>query len=114
MNPESIVACLKDCQVIEMNRGVRLWSVSGQNMTLSYVELQPSAMTDSHRHPSEQVNYILQGSVEAIIGEETRKCHSLKSGDVIVVPPNSRHQFRTVGPEVAAMIGVLNPPRGKA
>jgi|HubBroStandDraft_6_1064221.scaffolds.fasta_scaffold1009776_2 quercetin dioxygenase-like cupin family protein len=111
MNRESIVACLRDCEVSEVNRGVRIWSTSGQNMTLSYVELQPSAVTDPHRHENEQMNYILQGNVEAIIGDEYRTCHSLRSGDVIVVPPNSRHQFRTVGSEVAVMIGVLSPPR---
>jgi quercetin dioxygenase-like cupin family protein len=114
MNRESIVACLSDCEVSEMNGGVRIWSISGQSITLNYVELQPSAITDSHRHQNEQINYILQGNVEAIIGDENRSCHSLKSGDVIVVSPNSRHQFRTVGSEVAAMIGVLSPPRGKA
>lgn len=114
MNRESIVASLRDCEVSEVNRGVRIWSISGQNMTLNYVELQPGAISNPHRHENEQINYILQGSVEVIVGDEQRTCHLLKSGDVIVVSPNSKHQFKGMGSEVAAMIGILSPPRGKA
>jgi quercetin dioxygenase-like cupin family protein len=113
MDRESVVAYLRDCEISEMGSGVRIWSISGQNITVSYVELQPSAITDSHRHRNEQINYILQGSVEAIVGDENRTRHALKPGDVIVLSPNSRHQFRTVGSEVASMIGVLSPARKK-
>jgi len=56
--------------------------------------LEPGGHTPHHSHPSEHVNYILEGEGE-LIGDEGPR--PIRGGDFALVLPHERHQFRNTG-----------------
>ena len=54
---------------------------------------EPGGHTPFHAHPSEHVNYIIEGSgtVVTASGEERR----IKKGDFVLILPNEKHQYRS-------------------
>ena len=54
--------------------------------------LDPGGHTPFHKHPSEHVNYVIEGNGALVtgIGEELE----IKKGDFALVLPNEEHQFR--------------------
>ncbi len=95
----------------ESARGVRMWTVSGERMTLNYVELQPGSITGLDRHENEQLNYVLSGRVEALLGESGELRRTLGAGGTVVIPSNVPHRFRVEGEAAASFLGVISPAR---
>lgn len=62
--------------------------VHGQTMTLSLVDIKVGHHLPEHRHPHEQITYILEGSLEMMIGGEKML---LTAGMVHVIPGNTPH-----------------------
>lgn len=91
--------------------GVHVWTVSGEQMTLNYVELQPGAVTRLDQHANEQINYVLSGRVEVQLGPEGEIREVLGPGGTVVIPSNVQHRFRVAGHEPAAYLGVISPAR---
>ncbi len=54
---------------------------------------EPGGHTPFHAHPSEHVNYIIEGSgtVVTASGEE----RPIKKGDFVLILPNEKHQYRS-------------------
>jgi quercetin dioxygenase-like cupin family protein len=75
--------------------GVRLHAIGGENVLLCRVEYEPGKQVPWHKHDdSEQVMFILDGSVEMTIDDETR---TLGAGDVVVVNPGIHHKVYSPG-----------------
>ena len=53
---------------------------------------QPGGASPSHSHPWEHQNYIISGSGEVEIDGQVLP---LKTGDVVLVPPDAHHQYRS-------------------
>jgi quercetin dioxygenase-like cupin family protein len=71
----------------------------------------PSPAAPPHRHPHEQISYVVQGRIHLIQGEgENQTVTPLEEGDVFVVPPNEPH---TVGvlTKTARLIDCFYPIR---
>jgi quercetin dioxygenase-like cupin family protein len=62
--------------------------VHGENMTLSYVEIQPGTQMPEHSHPHEQTTFMLEGELEMVIGGEKML---FTAGIVHVIPGNTPH-----------------------
>jgi len=70
--------------------GVRLHAIGGEQVLLCRVEYEPGKQVPWHAHEdTEQVMYILEGSIEMTIEEETSR---LGPGDVVVVNRGQRHK----------------------
>ena len=70
--------------------GVRLHAIGGEQVLLCRVEYEPGKQVPWHAHEdTEQVMYILEGSIEMTIEEETS---TLGPGDVVVVNRGQRHK----------------------
>jgi quercetin dioxygenase-like cupin family protein len=80
--------------------------LAGTHVLLSFIEQPPGATFPLHRHPSEQILIILEGSEEHIIDGETIL---MKAGDVCIHPPNVEHGGRT--PTGFKGIDIFSPPR---
>ena len=92
---------------IQLFPGVRLRTPYGQNLMLSYVELDAGAVVPTHQHPHEQAGMVLRGRMELTIGDETR---TLGEGEMFIVPPNTPHRAASVGGPVV-VLDVFSPVR---
>ena len=91
----------------EVTPGCRLRTPYGENMMLSYLEMDEGAEIPLHHHPHEQGGMLIKGNVQLTIGDETRICHA---GDMFLIPPNVPHRAVAVdGP--AVVMDVFSPVR---
>jgi len=94
-------------KVHEPAPGFLVRAISGKNIMLCDVTLQPHSESPLHSHPVEEMAIILEGEFDMKMGDESQL---LKQGDVYHVPPDTihggvTHELGTV------MISVFSPPR---
>jgi quercetin dioxygenase-like cupin family protein len=71
--------------------GVRIHAIGGEQVLLCRVRYEPGKQVAWHAHEdTEQVMFILEGSVEMTIDDETKV---LGTGDVVVVNRGRRHRL---------------------
>ncbi len=94
-------------QAIEPVPGCRMRTPYGENLMLSYLEMDEGAVVPLHDHPHEQGGMLIKGQVELTIGDETRIC---EAGSLFIIPPNTPHKAVAVnGP--AVVLDVFSPVR---
>jgi quercetin dioxygenase-like cupin family protein len=79
---------LNDVKGKEIVPGLYGRFVHGENITLSFVEIEPGADLPEHSHPHEQITYIIEGELDMVIGGSTML---LTAGMVHVIPGNTPH-----------------------
>ncbi|MEZ6039196.1 MAG: cupin domain-containing protein [Planctomycetaceae bacterium] len=98
---------INDFQAVEPVPGCRLRTPYGENLMLSYLEMDEGAEIPLHHHPHEQGGILLKGRMQLTIGEETRIC---EAGSMFIIPPNVPHRAVAVdGP--AVVMDVFSPVR---
>ena len=79
--------------------GCRMRTPFGQNLMLSYLEMDDGAEVPLHHHPHEQGGILLSGRVQLTIGDETR---IVEAGSMFLIPPNVPHRAVAVdGPALS-------------
>jgi quercetin dioxygenase-like cupin family protein len=92
---------------VEMAPGVRRRTLGhGPQMLLAEFTLAAGGGMPTHSHPHDQVGYVLRGSMQLTIGEETHTC---VAGDSYYIPGNMPHRAVTL--EDALVVDVFCPPR---
>jgi quercetin dioxygenase-like cupin family protein len=91
----------------EIAPNVKIRTLSGEKMMISYVTLAPYSEVPLHHHPHEQVGIILEGELEFTIGNETRIC---KKGDTYIIPGGVMHGVKVFDKPAVAM-DIFSPPR---
>jgi quercetin dioxygenase-like cupin family protein len=92
---------------IEPVPGCRLRTPFGENLMLSYLEMDDGAEIPLHHHPHEQGGMLLTGKLQLTIGNETRV---VEAGALFLIPPNAPHRAVAVdGP--ATVLDVFSPVR---
>jgi quercetin dioxygenase-like cupin family protein len=98
---------INDFPAQEVTPGCRLRTPYGENMMLSYLEMDEGAEIPLHHHPHEQGGMLIKGNMQLTIGDETRICHA---GDMFLIPSNVPHRAVAVdGP--AVVMDVFSPVR---
>ena len=70
-------------------------SAPGRTMIQNRVEISPEAPVIRHKHPGEEIIYVLDGKLEyAIDGQEPR---TYGAGEALMVPAETAHSVRAVG-----------------
>lgn len=92
---------------LEILPGCRTRIPYGQNLMLSYLEMDEGAEVPLHSHPHEQGGILLSGRMELTIGDETRVC---EAGSLFIIPPNVKHRAVAVGGK-AVVLDVFSPVR---
>lgn len=62
--------------------------VHGETMTLSFVDIKKGSVLAEHKHPHEQITYIIEGELEMMIGGQKML---LTTGMVHIIPGNMVH-----------------------
>ena len=98
---------LSDYQAIEPVPGCRMRTPFGQNLMLSYLEMEPGAEVPLHHHPHEQGGILLRGRMQLTIGDETR---IVEAGSLFLIPPNVPHRAVALD-EPCTVLDVFSPVR---
>jgi quercetin dioxygenase-like cupin family protein len=88
--------------------GVRMKAVFGDRIMMSFVDLDAGAVVPEHRHPHEQMGYVISGVLEFQIGDQKKLC---RAGDSYLAPPDVLHQVTVSADGPARVLDVFSPPR---
>jgi quercetin dioxygenase-like cupin family protein len=87
--------------------GVDILTMAGEQVMLSYVELEPHSEVAQHSHPHEQLGILISGQLTFTIGEEQQV---LGPGDMWRIPGGVEHHV-VAGDEPARAIDIFHPVR---
>jgi len=80
--------------------------LAGKHAMIVWWKFKAGAHAAAHRHPHEQIVWMIQGKLDLRIGSERR---SLTAGDVAVIPGDVEHEALCA--EDTEVIDVFAPPR---
>lgn len=83
-------------------------AVGTESTAMVYFELDPGNVLGRHTDSAEEVILILEGTVEATIGDERG---TLTAGQIAVVPKMLPHDFRNIGEGVVRVVGFFPEAR---
>ncbi len=86
----------------EVLPGIVLRSVYLENSMMTFFDIQPHSRIPRHKHPHEQISYLVRGAMKMTVGDETRM---MRQGDIAVIPPNVEHEIETGDEPVLAIDG---------
>lgn len=81
-------------------------SLIGEKEMISWATMKAGAHAAAHKHPHEQIIWVLSGSMDARLDSTRRIC---RAGDLIHVPPDVEHEVRCL--EDTEFVTFLAPPR---
>jgi quercetin dioxygenase-like cupin family protein len=86
-------------------------SAHGREAIQVRVGFAPGAAFGRHRHPGEEIIYVLEGSLQYEI--DGKPPVTLKAGDVLFIPAGTIHAARNVGADNAAELATYVVEKGK-
>jgi quercetin dioxygenase-like cupin family protein len=101
------VVDLNDVETLEIDERLRVAfpvsSATGTAATATvWIQMAPGGEVAEHTDTAEELLYIVEGDVEASVGDETG---TLRAGDLVVVPALAPHSFRNRGDGEARILG---------
>ena len=87
-------------------------SVPGREVVQTIVELDPGVTSSRHRHPGEEIIYVLEGA-PLQYEVEGKPPVTLKPGDVLFIPAGTIHAARNVGNRKGAELATYIVEKGK-
>jgi quercetin dioxygenase-like cupin family protein len=91
-----------------VRRGVTRAGFRGENVLLVMNWLEPGMDVNPHRHPFEQVVYIVKGTMRFHIGDDVLECGP---GSLVRIPPDVVHYGEPIGDEPVLNLDVFAPVR---
>jgi len=82
-----------DLQAKQLLEGIKLKVVSGDKTMMTIFEFEVNAVIPLHKHPHEQITYIIEGELEFTVEGKTR---ILRKGDGVVIPSNHEHSAKVL------------------
>jgi quercetin dioxygenase-like cupin family protein len=86
-------------------------SVPGRTMIQNRVELGPEAPSIRHKHPGEEIIYVLEGTLEYAIDGREPKTYS--TGEALMIPADTVHSVKNVGDGNATELATYIVEKGK-
>jgi quercetin dioxygenase-like cupin family protein len=86
-------------------------SVPGREVIQNRVDLNPDAAAFRHKHPGEEIIYVLEGTLAYDIDGIGPKTYS--AGEALMVPPETVHSVRNVGDGMASELATYVVEKGK-
>ena len=105
--PKGRVVRSRDVEPVETLPGIfRRMLATGENVMLTVFTWEEGSSSPPHKHPNEQVSYVVEGELKVMIQGETAV---LGEGDSHLVLPNVEHSVTAL--EKSITIDVFHPPR---
>src|SRR5262245_3262866 len=82
------------------------WTSPAEQLTTTLAVLQPGGVQRLHRHPPEQVYFILEGQGLMTVGDETQR---VGPGDCIFIPSGQTHGLQNDGKETVRYFSAAAP-----
>lgn len=86
-------------------------SIAGRETIQTLVGFPPGAVGPRHRHPGEEIIYVLEGALEYDV--DGKPPVTLKAGDVLFIPYGMVHSAKNVGAGHAAELATYIVEKGK-
>jgi quercetin dioxygenase-like cupin family protein len=86
-------------------------SIPGWETTQARVDIDPGMTAPNHRHPGEEIIYVLTGTLEYQL--QGKPPVTLKAGDVLFVPAGIIHSAKNVGHDTASELATYVVEKGK-
>jgi quercetin dioxygenase-like cupin family protein len=86
-------------------------SIPGREIIQNRVDIGPEAPFVRHKHPGEEIIYVLEGTLEYAIDGQPPKAYS--AGEALMVPAEVVHAVRNVGSDNAAELATYVVEKGK-
>jgi quercetin dioxygenase-like cupin family protein len=86
-------------------------SITGRETVQARIDIAPGAIAAWHRHPGEEVIYVVEGALEYQL--EGQKPVTLKIGEVLFIPSGVAHMARNRGSTNGAEIATYIVEKGK-
>ena len=83
----------------------------GREVIQVRVELDSGVAFGRHRHPGEEIIYVLDGSLEYTV--DGKPPVTLRAGDVLFIPARTTHAARNVGRSTGAELATYIVEKGK-
>ena len=85
--------------------------IAGREAVQVRVDFSPGAVTPRHRHPGEELVFVLRGSIELRI--EGREPVTLRPGDTAFIPSGAVHQAHNAGAGGASVLATYVVEKGR-
>ena len=96
-----------EVEPVEMVPGLWRRTLSyGQRLMVVQVTLEEGVVVPVHRHPHEQITYVIEGRLSMEVEGQT---HVLGAGDSLLLPGDAEHGARAI--EQTLVIDTFSPPR---
>ncbi len=86
-------------------------SVQGREAIQVRVDIAPGMAFGRHRHPGEEIIYVLEGALQYEI--DGKPPVTLKAGDVLFIPAGTIHAAKNAGTDDAAELATYVVEKGK-
>jgi quercetin dioxygenase-like cupin family protein len=86
-------------------------SLPGREVVQNRVDLSPEAPPVKHKHPGEEIIYVLEGSLEYQV--EDHPPTTVNAGGVFFIPAETAHAVKNVGNDNAAELARYVVEKGK-
>ncbi len=81
---------------------------SGKKCMLSLNELPAGSQPNMHKHPHEQLTYIIEGTCKFTLGDEV---FTMSDGDLVLIPPGVMHGLEVTGKKTVLNLDAFSPIR---
>jgi len=96
-----------DAKRVEIFEGASRKTLAvGEKMMIVEFTFREGSVLPAHKHPNEQVGYVVKGRLKLRIGEAE---HDLEAGDSYYIEPNVEHSATII--DDSKIIDVFCPPR---
>tara|TARA_B100000029_G_scaffold491200_1_gene551096 strand:+ start:450 stop:821 length:372 start_codon:yes stop_codon:yes gene_type:complete len=96
-----------ELSAVELFPKINSGLVAGENLMLSFLDMEEGAEVLEHSHPHEQAGLVLEGRLRFRIGGEEQVAGP---GDAFIIPPNVVH-WGVVEEGPARVLDIFSPPR---
>jgi quercetin dioxygenase-like cupin family protein len=93
----------------QMNPQLARRFVTGERVMVAQMFLAKGCSVPKHAHDNEQVTMVMQGALTLRLGDDEKVTHTVRPGEVLVIPPNLPHS--AVADEDSMALDVFGPPR---
>lgn len=86
-------------------------STSDTEMVQAHIDFEPGTAFGNHKHPGEEIIYVLEGELEYIV--EGKPPVVLKAGQVLFIPAGTIHSAKNIGNTKASELATYIVEKGK-